>query len=166
MSVDEARSATSQNEPAKKLRFLRRRLHHERGGETQQERRCVSGAEQCWHPSRLITLSFFTFLRLLVWTQETSSSCPIPLQDFGSEVVFWYVAHVCDHSPFSNSASQLLTYSEHARRCFVSPTLGTTSPACPRFSTSGFSGRCPTAAVTMNSPSASRMSSSHWRILS
>ena len=36
-SVDEARSATSQNEPAKKLSFLRRSLHNERGGETQQK---------------------------------------------------------------------------------------------------------------------------------
>ena len=32
----------------------------------------------------------------------------------------------------------------HARRRLVSPTLETTSPACHRFSTSGFSGRCPT----------------------
>ena len=44
-------------------------------------------------------------------TRKTSSSCPIPLQDLGSEVLFWYVAHVHDHSPFSNSASQLLALS-------------------------------------------------------
>ena len=50
---------------------------------------------------------------------------------------------------------------EHARRCLVSPTLETTSPACFRFSTCGFSVRCPTSAVSMNSQSASRLSSSH-----
>ena len=44
------------------------------------------------------------------------------------------------------------TYTEHARRCLVSPALETTSLACHRFSTSGFSGSCPTAAVAMNSP--------------
>ena len=55
---------------------------------------------------------------------------------------------------------------EHARRCLVSPTLETTSPACFRFSTCGFSVRFPTAAVSMNSPSASRLSSAHWGILS
>ena len=56
------------------------------------------------------------------------------------------------------------TYTEHARRCLVSPTLETTSPACRRFSTSGSSVSSPTATVAMNSPSASRLSSSHWRM--
>ena len=51
------------------------------------------------------------------------------------------------------------TYTEHAKRCLISPT---TSPARRRFSSSGFSARCPTAAVAMSSPSASRLSSSHW----
>ena len=45
------------------------------------------------------------------------------------------------------------TYTEDTRRCLVSPTLEIMSPACHRFSTSGFSERCPTAAVAMNSPS-------------
>ena len=55
-----------------------------------------------------------------------------------------------------------VTYNEHAPKFLVSPTLETTSPACPRFSTSAFSVRCPTATVAMSSPSASRLSSSHW----
>ena len=50
---------------------------------------------------------------------------------------------------------------EHARRYFVSITLETTSPACFRFSTCGFSVRCPTSAFSMNSPCASRWSPSH-----
>ena len=58
------------------------------------------------------------------------------------------------------------TYTEHARRCLVSPTLETTSPARRRFSSSGFSVRCPAAAVAMNYPSASRLSSSPWGVLS
>ena len=33
-------------------------------------------------------MPLFTFSRLLVRTRETFSSCPIPLQDLGSEVVF------------------------------------------------------------------------------
>ena len=43
------------------------------------------------------------------------------------------------------------TCTEHARRCLVSPSLETTSPACRRFSPSGFSVRYPTAAIAMNS---------------
>ena len=59
----------------------------------------------------------------------------------------------------SNTNRVRETYPEHARRCLVSPTLETTSPACRRFSPSGFSVRYPKAAVAMNSPSASRLSS-------
>ena len=54
----------------------------------------------------------------------------------------------------------------YARRSPVSSPLETTSPARRQFSPSGFSVRCPTAAVAMNSSSASRLSSSHWGILS
>ena len=36
-----------------------------------------------------------------------------------------------------------MTYTEHARKCLVSPTLETTSPARRRFSTSGFFGEMP-----------------------
>ena len=43
------------------------------------------------------------------------------------------------------------TYTKHARRCLVPPTLESTSPACRRFSTSGFGGRCPTAAIALSS---------------
>ena len=55
-----------------------------------------------------------------------------------------------------------VTYNEHLPKCLVSPTQETTSPASPRFSPSGFSVRCPTATVAMSSPSASRLSFSHW----
>ena len=44
------------------------------------------------------------------------------------------------------------TFTEHARRCRVILTEGKASRACHRFSTSGFSGRCPTAAVVMSFP--------------
>ena len=143
-----------------------------KGGETQQEKCCASRAKQYWHPSRLITLSFFTFLRLLVRTRKTSSSCPIPLQDLGSEVLFWYVAHVRDHSPFSNSTSQLLTFSYTNR--VREPTPSTHDRASCllhwrqlRRHVLGYQQVAfqedahQTAAISMNSPSASRLSSSH-----
>ena len=200
-SVDEARSATSPNEPAKKLRFLRRSLHHERGGETQQEKCCASGAKQYWHPSRLITLSFFTFLRHClcgILQRSCSGSCqPFLLKTWDLESLLHLLlvgieedfqncllVRRCSLSCTVSSGSQRLVevldstrihlmsysctgaYSEHARSSFVSPTLETTLPACSRFSTSGLPGKCPTAAVSMNSPSASRLSSSHSVILS
>ena len=62
----------------------------------------------------------------------------------------------------SNTIRVRETYTKYARRFLVSPTLETTSPACRRFSTSGFSVSSPTATVAMNSPSASRLSFSHW----
>ena len=72
--------------------------------ETQQEKCCASGAKQYWHPSRLITLSFFTFLRLLVRTRETSSSVP----DSSSRL--W------DQTLSSSSGSLRLTHSSRRER--------------------------------------------------
>ena len=78
-------------------------------------------------------------------TRSSTSASSVEMMDFN-------LFHLMFHN---NRVRE--TYTEHAKRCLTE----TTSPARRQFSPSGFSVRCPTAAVAMNSPSASRLSSSH-----
>ena len=87
-------------------------------------------------------------------TRRSTSASSVEMMDFN-------LFHLMSHN---NRVRE--TYTEHAKRCLISPTPETTSPACRRFSASFISVRCPTATVSMNSPSASRLSFSHWGILS
>ena len=86
------------------------------------------------------------------WLEAPLSASSVEMMDFA-------MFHL-----MSNTIRVRETYTKYTRRCLVSPTLETTSPACRRFSTSGFSVSFPTATVAINSPSASRLSSSHWRM--
>ena len=65
------------------------------------------------------------------WLEAPLSACSVEMMDF----------NMIPSCPTPFDARE--TYTKHARRCFVSPTRETTSPACHRFSISGFSERCP-----------------------
>ena len=72
------------------------------------------------------------------WDQKFSSGM---LHTFVSTHPFFKFSFAVTYLVLHQSCTG--AYTEHARSSFVSPTLETTSPACPRLSTSGFSGRCP-----------------------
>ena len=116
-------------------------------------------SQETLNPRRHLALeanSEATWLDVGVQTCLVCGCCSSLVSASSVEMMEFTKIHLMSHT---NRVRE--TYNEHARRCLVSPTLETTSPACYRFSTCGFSVRCSTASVAMISPSASRLSSSH-----